>query len=185
MRAGHQHPLSFFAGIGGASNAGVLVKGSNYLEILSQTKYVVFDKTGTLTQGVFEVNAVHHNKMKEERLLEYAALAESASSHPQFSRSLQRAYGKEIDRSRVTDIKEISGNGVMAKVDGISVAAGNAKLMKRLGVQWIDCHHAGTIIHMAIDGEYAGHIVIYDIGEPGAKEAVRALRKAGWRRPVC
>ena len=152
-------PLSFFAGIGGASNAGVLVKGSNYLEILSQTKYVVFDKTGTLTQGVFEVNAVHHNKMEEERLLEYAALAESASSHP-ISRSLQRAYGKEIDRSRVTDIQEISGNGVMAKVDGISVAAGNAKLMKRLGVQWIDCHHAGTIIHMAIDGEYAGHIVI-------------------------
>ena len=155
-------PLSFFAGIGGASNAGVLVKGSNYLEILSQTKYVVFDKTGTLTQGVFEVNAVHHNKMEEERLLEYAALAESASSHP-ISRSLQRAYGKEIDRSRVTDIQEISGNGVMAKVDGISVAAGNAKLMKRLGVQWIDCHHAGTIIHMAIDGEYAGHIVISDM----------------------
>ena len=176
-------PLSFFAGIGGASNAGVLVKGSNYLEILSQTKYVVFDKTGTLTQGVFEVNAVHHNKMEEERLLEYAALAESASSHP-ISRSLQRAYGKEIDRSRVTDIQEISGNGVMAKVDGISVAAGNAKLMKRLGVQWIDCHHAGTIIHMAIDGEYAGHIVISDIEKPGAKEAVRALRKAGVEKTV-
>ena len=176
-------PLSFFAGIGGASNAGVLVKGSNYLEILSQTKYVVFDKTGTLTQGVFEVNAVHHNKMEEERLLEYAALAESASSHP-ISRSLQRAYGKEIDRSRVTDIQEISGNGVMAKVDGISVAVGNAKLMKRLGVQWIDCHHAGTIIHMAIDGEYAGHIVISDIEKPGAKEAVRALRKAGVEKTV-
>ena len=176
-------PLSFFAGIGGASNAGVLVKGSNYLEILSQTKYVVFDKTGTLTQGVFEVNEVHHNEMDREQLLEYAALAESASSHP-ISRSLQRAYGKEIDRSRVTDIQEISGNGVMAKVDGISVAAGNAKLMKRLGVQWIDCHHAGTIIHMAIDGEYAGHIVISDIEKPGAKEAVRALRKAGVEKTV-
>ena len=144
-------PLSFFAGIGGASNAGVLVKGSNYLETLSRTKYVVFDKTGTLTQGVFEVNEVHHNEMDREKLLEYAALAESASSHP-ISRSLQRAYGKEIDRSRVTDIREISGNGVTARVDGIEVAAGNSKLMDRLGVKWIDCHQAGTIIHMAVEG---------------------------------
>ena len=148
-------PLSFFAGIGGASNAGVLVKGSNYLETLSRTKYVVFDKTGTLTQGVFEVNEVHHNEMDREKLLEYAALAESASSHP-ISRSLQRAYGKEIDRSRVTDIREISGNGVTAMVDGIQVAAGNSKLMDKLGVKWIDCHQAGTIIHMAVDGRYAG-----------------------------
>ena len=176
-------PLSFFAGIGGASNAGVLVKGSNYLEVLSQTRYVVFDKTGTLTQGVFEVNAVHHNKLEEERLLEYAALAESASSHP-ISRSLQRACGKEPDRSRVTDIEEISGNGVTATVDGIRVAAGNAKLMQRLGVEWIDCHHAGTIIHMALDGEYAGHIVISDIEKPHAKEAVRALKKAGVEKTV-
>ena len=176
-------PLSFFAGIGGAGRAGVLVKGSNYLEILSQTKYVVFDKTGTLTQGVFEVNAVHHNRMEEQRLLEYAALAESASSHP-ISRSLQRAYGKEIDRSRVTEIREISGNGVTAKVDGTDVAAGNAKLMKKLGVEWIDCHHTGTIIHMAVNGEYAGHIVISDIEKPHAKEAVRALKKAGVERTV-
>ena len=176
-------PLSFFAGIGGASNAGVLVKGSKYLEVLSQTRYVVFDKTGTLTQGVFEVNAVHHNKLEEERLLEYAALAESASSHP-ISRSLQRACGKEPDRSRVTDIEEISGNGVTATVDGIRVAAGNAKLMQRLGVEWIDCHHAGTIIHMALDGEYAGHIVISDIEKPHAKEAVRALKKAGVEKTV-
>ena len=176
-------PLSFFAGIGGASNAGVLVKGSNYLEVLSQTRYVVFDKTGTLTQGVFEVNAVHHNKLEEERLLEYAALAESASSHP-ISRSLQRACGKEPDRSRVTDIEEISGNGVTATVDGIRVAAGNAKLMQRLGVEWIDCHHAGTIIHMALDGEYAGHIVISDVEKPHAKEAVRALKKAGVEKTV-
>ena len=176
-------PLSFFAGIGGASNAGVLVKGSNYLETLSQTKYVVFDKTGTLTQGVFEVNAVHHSKMEEERLLEYAALAESASSHP-ISKSLQRAYGKEPDRSRVTDIREISGNGVTAKVDGVDVAAGNSKLMDRLGVDWIDCHHAGTIIHMAIDGEYAGHIVISDVEKPHAKEAVQALRAAGVEKTV-
>ena len=162
-------PLSFFAGIGGASNAGVLVKGSNYLETLSQTKCVVFDKTGTLTQGVFEVNEIHHNEMNREKLLEYAALAESASSHP-ISKSLQRAYGKEIDRSRVTDIQEISGNGVMAKVDGVDVAAGNSKLMDRLGVKWIDCHQAGTIIHMAVDGRYAGHIVISDIEKPHAKE---------------
>ena len=176
-------PLSFFAGIGGASNAGVLVKGSNYLETLSRTKYVVFDKTGTLTKGVFEVNEVHHNEMDREQLLEYAALAESASSHP-ISRSLQRAYGREIDRRRVTDIQEISGNGVMAKVDGIDVAAGNSKLMDRLGVKWIDCHHAGTIIHMAVDGRYAGHIVISDIEKPHAKEAVRALKKAGVEKTV-
>lgn len=176
-------PLSFFAGIGGASNAGVLVKGSNYLETLSQTKCVVFDKTGTLTQGVFEVNEVHHNEMDREQLLEYAALAESASSHP-ISKSLQRAYGKEIDRSRVTDIQEISGNGVTAKVDGIDVAAGNSKLMDRLGVKWIDCHQAGTIIHMAVDGRYAGHIVISDIEKPHAKEAIQALKKAGVEKTV-
>ena len=176
-------PLSFFAGIGGASNAGVLVKGSNYLETLSQTKCVVFDKTGTLTQGVFEVNEVHHNEMNREQLLEYAALAESASSHP-ISKSLQRAYGKEIDRSRVTDIRELSGNGVTAKVDGIDVAAGNSKLMDRLGVKWIDCHQAGTIIHMAVDGRYAGHIVISDIEKPHAKEAIQALKKAGVEKTV-
>lgn len=176
-------PLSFFAGIGGASNAGVLVKGSNYLETLSQTKCVVFDKTGTLTQGVFEVNEVHHNEMNREQLLEYAALAESASSHP-ISKSLQRAYGKEIDRSRVTDIQEISGNGVTAKVDGIDVAAGNSKLMDRLGVKWIACHQAGTIIHMAVDGRYAGHIVISDIEKPHAKEAIQALKKAGVEKTV-
>ena len=176
-------PLSFFAGIGGASNAGVLVKGSNYLEILSQTKYVVFDKTGTLTQGVFEVNAVHHNQMDREELLEYAALAESASSHP-ISKSLQRAYGKEIDRSRVTEIREISGNGVTAKVDGVDVAAGNSKLMDRLGVKWIDCHQSGTIIHMAVDGRYAGHIVISDIEKPHAREAVRALKRSGVEKTV-
>lgn len=176
-------PLSFFAGIGGASNAGVLVKGSNYLETLSQTKCVVFDKTGTLTQGVFEVNEVHHNKMDREQLLEYAALAESASSHP-ISRSLQRAYGKEIDRSRVTDVREISGNGVTAKVDGIEVAAGNSKLMDKLGVKWIDCHQAGTIVHMAVGGTYAGHIVISDVEKPHAKEAIRALRSAGIEKTV-
>ena len=176
-------PLSFFAGIGGASNAGVLVKGSNYLETLSQTKCVVFDKTGTLTQGVFEVNEVHHNEMSREQLLEYAALAESASSHP-ISKSLQRAYGKEIDRSRVTDIRELSGNGVTAKVDGIDVAAGNSKLMDRLGVKWVDCHQAGTIIHMAVDGRYAGHIVISDIEKPHAKEAIQALKKAGVEKTV-
>lgn len=176
-------PLSFFAGIGGASNAGVLVKGSNYLETLSQTKCVVFDKTGTLTQGVFEVNEVHHNEMDREQLLEYAALAESASSHP-ISRSLQRAYGKEIDRSRVTDVREISGNGVTAKVDGIEVAAGNSKLMDKLGVKWIDCHQAGTIVHMAVGGTYAGHIVISDVEKPHAKEAIRALRSAGIEKTV-
>ena len=176
-------PLSFFAGIGGASNAGVLVKGSNYLETLSQTKCVVFDKTGTLTQGVFEVNEVHHNEMDREQLLEYAALAESASSHP-ISRSLQRAYGKEIDRRRETDVREISGNGVTAKVDGIEVAAGNSKLMDKLGVKWIDCHQAGTIVHMAVGGTYAGHIVISDVEKPHAKEAIRALRSAGIEKTV-
>lgn len=176
-------PLSFFAGIGGASKAGVLVKGSNYLETLSKTRCVVFDKTGTLTQGVFEVNEVHHNEMDREKLLEYAALAESASSHP-ISRSLQRAYGKEIDRSRVTEIREISGNGVTARVDGVEVAAGNTKLMDRLGVKWIDCHQAGTIIHMAVDGRYAGHIVISDIEKPHAKEAIRKLRAAGVEKTV-
>ena len=176
-------PLSFFAGIGGASNAGVLVKGSNYLETLSQARIVVFDKTGTLTQGVFEVNGIHHSGLENEKLLEYAALAESASSHP-ISRSLQRAYGKEIDRSRVTDIQEISGNGVTAKVDGREVAAGNDKLMELLGISYIGCHSIGTIIHMAIDGTYAGHIVISDIEKPHSKEAVKALKASGVRRTV-
>ena len=171
-------PLSFFAGIGGASKEGVLVKGSNYLESLSQTKYLVFDKTGTLTQGVFEVNGVHHAAMEEEKLLEYAALAESASSHP-ISKSLQKAYGKGINRSRVRDIREISGEGVTAVVDGVSVAAGNEKLMKRLGVESVPCHHTGTIIHMAVDEKYAGHIVISDIVKPHSKEAVAALKRAG------
>ena len=176
-------PLSFFAGIGGASNAGVLVKGSNYLETLSQTKIVVFDKTGTLTQGVFEVNGIHHNKLEDEKLIEYAALAESASSHP-ISRSLQKAYGKEIDRSRVTDIKEISGGGVIARVDGAEVAAGNDKLMNQLGVPYINCHSVGTIIHMAVNGTYAGHIVISDVLKPHSKEAVQALKAAGVRQTV-
>ena len=176
-------PLSFFAGIGGASNAGVLVKGSNYLETLSQTKIVVFDKTGTLTQGVFEVNGIHHNELEDAKLVEYAALAESASSHP-ISRSLQKAYGKPIDRSRVTDIQEISGNGVIAKVDGVEVAAGNDKLMERLGVSPIHCHCVGTIIHMAPDGKYAGHIVISDVVKAHAAEAVRALKASGVRRTV-
>nr|WP_300326484.1 heavy metal translocating P-type ATPase [uncultured Anaerostipes sp.] len=176
-------PLSFFAGIGGASNAGVLVKGSNYLETLSQTKMVVFDKTGTLTQGVFEVNGIHHNKLENEKLLEYAALAESASSHP-ISKSLQRAYGKEIDRSRVRDIREISGNGIIAFVDGKEIAIGNDKLMKHLGISYISCHDVGTIIHMAIDGEYAGHIVISDIIKPHAKDAIRELKKSGVRKTV-
>ncbi len=176
-------PLSFFAGIGGAGKEGVLVKGSNYLEILSQTKCVVFDKTGTLTQGVFEVNAIHHNEIDDQKLLEYAALAESSSSHP-ISKSLQRAYGKEIDRDRVRDIQEISGNGVIAKVDGISVAAGNDKLMKHLGIEHIDCHRTGTIIHMAIDGGYAGHIVISDIIKPRSKDAISALKSAGVQKTV-
>lgn len=176
-------PLSFFAGIGGASQEGVLVKGSNYLEILSQTKCVVFDKTGTMTKGVFEVNGVHHASMENEKLIEYAALAESASSHP-ISRSLQRAYGREIDRSRVSDIQEISGNGVTAKVDGMDIAAGNDKLMKRLNIPCQDCHQTGTIIHMAVNGQYAGHIVISDRIKPHAKEAVAELRKAGVDRTV-
>ena len=176
-------PLSFFAGIGGASHEGVLVKGSNYLEAMSQTKYVVFDKTGTLTKGVFEVNGVHHSEMEEEKLLEYAALAESASSHP-ISRSIQRAYGKEIDRTRVSEIEEISGNGVTAKVDGKLVAAGNDKLMKRLGITPIACHSAGTIIHIAIDGKYMGHILISDVENPTSKEAIRALKSAGIEKTV-
>ena len=176
-------PLSFFAGIGGASKAGVLVKGSNYLETLSQTKVVVFDKTGTLTQGVFEVNGIHHSEMENAKLVEYAALAESASSHP-ISKSLQKAYGKEIDRSRVNDIQEISGNGVIAQVDGHTVAAGNDKLMMRIGVDYINCHSVGTIIHMAIDGKYAGHIVISDVVKPTSKQAIRALKAAGVQKTV-
>ena len=176
-------PLSFFAGIGGASNAGVLVKGSNYLETLSQTKIVVFDKTGTLTQGVFAVSGIHHSQLEDAKLLEYAALAESASSHP-ISKSIQKAYGKEIDRSRVSDIREISGNGVIAKVDGIEVAAGNDKLMDHLGISYIPCRSVGTIIHMAVDGTYAGHILISDIVKPHAKEAIQALKASGVRRIV-
>ena len=176
-------PLSFFAGIGGASHEGILIKGSNYLETLSQVKTVVFDKTGTLTQGVFEVTAVHHSDMDEQKLLEYAALAECASSHP-ISKSLQRAYGKVIDRSRVTDIQELSGHGVTAVVDGHPVAAGNSKLMEQLGIPYHDCHSVGTIIHMAVDGQYAGHIVISDVVKPHAKEAVEALHKAGVEKTV-
>ncbi len=176
-------PLSFFAGIGGASKAGILIKGSNYLETLSQVRTVVFDKTGTLTQGVFEVNGIHHNEMNEEKLVEYAALAESASSHP-ISRSLQRAYGKEIDRSRVTDIQELSGKGVTARVDGRAVACGNDKLMDYLGIPCISCHNVGTIIHVAIDGSYAGHIVISDRVKPRAAEAIQALKEAGIRKTV-
>lgn len=176
-------PLSFFAGIGGASNAGVLIKGSNYLETLSQVKAIVFDKTGTLTQGVFEVSGIHHNKLEDEKLLELAALAESASSHP-ISRSLQRAYGKPVDRSRVSDIQEISGNGVIAKVDGVEVAAGNDKLMKRLGIDFIPCHHVGTIIHMAVNGAYAGHIVISDVIKPHSKQAIHDLHRAGIQKTI-
>ena len=176
-------PLSFFAGIGGASKEGILVKGSNFLEALSRTKYVVFDKTGTLTRGVFEVNAVHHNEMEEKKLLEYAALAESASSHP-ISRSLQKAYGKEIDRSRVSEIQEISGKGVTALVDGIPVAAGNRKLMEKLGIPYKECHHAGTIIHMAVNGKYAGHIVISDVVKPNSAQAVKLLKKSGVEKTV-
>ena len=176
-------PLSFFAGIGGASQEGVLVKGSNYLEILSQTKVVVLDKTGTLTQGVFEVNGIHHSKLEDAKLIEYAALAESASSHP-ISKSLQRAYGKEPDRTRVSDIQEISGNGVIAKVDGVEVAAGNDKLMKHLNIEYINCHSTGTIIHMAINGAYAGHIVISDIVKPHAKDAIASLKAAGVEKTV-
>ena len=176
-------PLSFFAGIGGASNQGVLVKGSNYLETLAQTKYVVFDKTGTMTQGVFEVSGIHHSQIPDEKLLEYAALAECSSSHP-ISKSLQKAYGKPVDRNRVTDIEEISGNGVIAKVDGVSVVAGNAKLMNRLGIAYQECHHVGTVVHMAVDGRYAGHILISDIIKPHAKEAIAELKKAGISRTV-
>ena len=176
-------PLSFFAGIGGASNAGVLVKGSNYLETLSQTKYVVFDKTGTLTQGVFEVTGIHHSSMEQEKLLEYAALAESFSSHP-ISKSIRKAYGKELHQERVSEVKEISGNGVTAKVDGIPVAVGNGKLMNQLGISWKECHHVGTIVHIAVDGEYAGHIVIADVVKPTSAQAVAELKRAGVRRTV-
>lgn len=176
-------PLSFFAGLGGASREGVLIKGSNYLETLAQTGIVVFDKTGTLTQGVFEVNAVHHSRIDKSRLLEYAALAESSSSHP-ISKSLQKAYGGKIDRSRVSDVQEISGNGILAVVDGVRVAAGNDKLMKRLGIEFIPCHSAGTIIHMAIDGQYAGHIVISDVVKPHAKQAIEELKRAGVKKTV-
>lgn len=176
-------PLSFFAGIGGASNAGVLVKGSNYMETLAQTRYVVFDKTGTLTKGVFEVCGVHHNVMEDHKILEYAALAECSSSHP-ISRSLQRAYGKEIDRTRVEDIEEISGNGVTARVDGIPVAVGNSRLMERLGVAFKECHQVGTIVHVAVDGSYAGHILIADVLKPTAKAAVAELKKSGIRETV-
>ena len=176
-------PLSFFAGIGGASHEGILIKGSNYLETLSQVKTVVFDKTGTLTRGVFEVTAVHHSDMDEQKLLEYAALAECASSHP-ISKSLQRAYGKAIDRSRVTDIQELSGHGVTAVVDGHPVAAGNSQLMEQLGIPYHDCHSVGTIIHMAVDGQYAGHIVISDVVKPHAREAIEALHKAGVEKTV-
>ncbi len=176
-------PLSFFAGIGGASKEGVLVKGSNYLETLSQAKYVVFDKTGTMTQGVFEVSGVHHSSMDDAKLIEYAALAESASSHP-ISKSLQKAYGKTIDRSRVSDIEEISGNGVTAVVDGVKVAAGNGKLMTRLGIEYRECHHVGTVVHIAVNGEYAGHILISDMIKPHAKEAIRDLKHAGIKKTV-
>ena len=176
-------PLSFFAGIGGASNQGILVKGSNYLETLASTKYVVFDKTGTMTQGVFEVSGVHHNEMDAEKLLEYAALAECSSSHP-ISKSLQKAYGKSIDRNRVTDIEEIGGNGVTAKVDGILVVAGNVKLMKKLGISYMDCHSVGTIVHMAVDGKYAGHILISDLIKPHAAQAIAELKRAGVKKTV-
>lgn len=176
-------PLSFFAGIGGASREGVLVKGSNYLEALAQTRYVVFDKTGTMTQGVFEVSGIHHSTIPEEQLLEYAALAECSSSHP-ISKSLQKAYGKPLDRSRVTEIEEISGHGVVARVDGISVAAGNAKLMESLKIECQECHETGTIVHVAVDGRYAGHILISDLLKPTAKEAIRDLKKAGITRTV-
>ncbi len=176
-------PLSFFAGIGGASNAGVLVKGSNYLETLARTRYVMFDKTGTITQGVFEVSAIHHADMDREKLLEYAALAESYSSHP-ISRSLQKAYGKPVDQSRVTDVQEVSGKGVIARVDGIRVAAGNSGLMEKLGIPYRECQSAGTVVHMAVDGVYEGHIVIADLAKPNAKEAIRALKKLGMKKTV-
>ena len=176
-------PLSFFAGIGGASKEGILVKGSNYLEALSKTDSVVFDKTGTLTQGVFEVSAIHHNKLEEEKLLEYAALAESASSHP-ISKSLLKAYGKEIDRNRVSEIQEISGNGLTARVDDVFVAVGNNKLMKKLHIDFIDCHKVGTIVHVALDGQYAGHIVISDLVKPTSKKAISALKAIGIKQTV-
>ena len=176
-------PLSFFAGIGGASNAGVLVKGSNYLETLSKTKYVVFDKTGTLTKGVFEVNGIHHNTIEDQKILEYTALAESFSTHP-ISRSLQNAYGKMIEKSRVTDVEEISGNGVTAKVDGIPVAVGNTKLMSHLGISYVDCHHVGTIVHVAINGEYAGHILISDMEKQHSKETIAKLKRIGIKQTV-
>ena len=176
-------PLSFFAGLGGASHEGVLIKGSNYLETLSKTKVVVFDKTGTLTQGVFDVTGVHHNSLPREKVLEYAALAECASSHP-ISRSLQRAYGGHIDRDRVSDIREYSGNGVVARVDGVTVAVGNDKLMDKLGIAWHDCHSVGTIIHLALDGQYAGHIVISDVEKPHAKDAIAALKRIGVEKTV-
>ena len=176
-------PLSFFAGLGGASHEGVLIKGSNYLETLSKTRTVVFDKTGTLTQGVFDVTGVHHNSLPREKVLEYAALAECASSHP-ISRSLQRAYGGHIDRDRVTDIREYSGNGVVARVDGVTVAVGNDKLMDKLGIAWHDCHSVGTIIHLALDGQYAGHIVISDVEKPHAKDAIAALKRIGVEKTV-
>ena len=176
-------PLSFFAGIGGASKEGILIKGSNYLEALADADCIVFDKTGTLTQGVFEVTGVHHTEMENEKLLELAALAECASSHP-ISKSLQRAYGKELDRSRVSDIEEISGHGITARVDGHAVAAGNSKLMKKLGIDYHDCHSVGTIIHMAVDGKYAGHIVISDVIKPHSREALASLKKAGVKKTV-
>ena len=176
-------PLSFFAGIGGAGKAGVLVKGSNYLETLSQTKYVVFDKTGTMTQGVFEVSGIHHNQREDAQILEYSALAECSSSHP-ISKSLQKAYGKEIDRSRVTDMEEIGGHGIVAKVDGISVAVGNDKLMKRLGIEYKECHRVGTIVHVAVEGVYEGHILISDRIKPTAEAAIKALHKAGIKRTI-
>ena len=176
-------PLSFFAGIGGAGKEGILIKGSNFMETLSKTKIVVFDKTGTLTQGVFEVNGIHHNQMEKEKVLEYAALAECSSSHP-ISLSLKRAYGKEIDRSRVTEVEEVSGHGVLAKIDGIDVAVGNAKLMERLSVSYEDCHLDGTLIHVAVDGKYAGHILISDMVKPSSKKAVLELKRAGVKRAV-
>lgn len=176
-------PLSFFAGIGGASRQGVLVKGSNYLETLSKVKYIVFDKTGTMTKGVFEVAGIHHNELENERLIEYAALAESYSSHP-ISKSLLLAYGKSVDKNRVTDLEEISGHGVTAKVDGVSVAAGNGKLMRKLDIEYKDCHHVGTIVHVAIDGKYAGHILISDMIKPNAKAAIEGLYKAGIKKTV-
>lgn len=176
-------PLSFFAGIGGAGNAGVLVKGSNYLEALSQTKYIVFDKTGTLTKGVFEVSGIHHNTMEKEQLLEYAALAENFSSHP-ISRSLKAAYGKELDPSRVTDVEEISGKGITARVDGKLIAAGNAKLMQYLNIPFEECHHVGTVVHVAVDGVYAGHILISDMVKPHSEEAISRLKKCGIRKTV-